>query len=82
MKMTTPRGIYPPHLIKSDFSNMHANNSKQKYRVREINFDLMKTRENIPVLEKKLNAIEELLASRDAIGLERTLLENHVTRYY
>lgn len=61
---------------------MHANNSKQKYRVREINFDLMKTRENIPVLEKKLNAIEELLASRDAIGLERTLLENHVTRYY
>jgi hypothetical protein len=40
----------------------------------------MKTRENIPALEKKLDTIEELLAYRDAIGLERTLLENHVNK--
>lgn len=40
----------------------------------------MKTRENVPALEKRLDQIEELLAFRDAIGLERTLIENHVRK--
>lgn len=40
----------------------------------------MKTRENIPALERKLDTVEELLACRDVIGLERTLIENHVTK--
>jgi hypothetical protein len=40
----------------------------------------MKTRENVPALELILDRKETELATRDAIGLERTLMENHITK--
>lgn len=48
-------------------------------RVREIDFDKIKEKENVTVLEKKLDWQEECLAVRDVIGLEKELLENHLT---
>lgn len=50
------------------------------YRVREIDFDKIKGKESIDVLENKLDLQEEYLAVRDVIGLEKTLMENHLTK--
>jgi len=40
----------------------------------------MQTRENIPALERVLDKKEELLATRDAIWLERSLVETHINK--
>lgn len=49
-------------------------------RVREIDFEKIKEKENMEVLEKRLDLREENLAVRDVIGLERTLMENHLSK--
>lgn len=56
------------------------NEDDNQSRVREIDFDQMKQKENVEVLEEKLDLQEEYLAIRDVIGLEKTLLENHLTK--
>lgn len=40
----------------------------------------MKERETSSILAKRLDDIEELLATRDAMGLERTLMEGHISK--
>jgi len=56
------------------------NDDDNPARVREIDFDKIKEKENMEVLEKRLDLREEYLAVRDLIGLEKTLMENHLTK--
>ncbi|CAL8144165.1 unnamed protein product [Orchesella dallaii] len=56
------------------------NDDDNPSRVREIDFEKLKEKENVEVLEKRLDLREENLATRDVIGLERTLMENHLTK--
>jgi len=54
------------------------NDDDSPERVREIRFDLMEKNENYDVLKKRLERAECELAIRDALGLERSLMDKQL----